>query len=97
MSLDLVGYDATKCGFTKEDINFMLNDFHSNFIDFMDFFNRIVLAPKGLQFRERQQKIGVGDISGFAAFDFNRLTKHIDGLQLARIFHEKKCANPLNA
>ncbi|MFC1843121.1 hypothetical protein ACFLYU_05690 [Candidatus Dependentiae bacterium] len=82
MSLDLVGVDAKQCGFSEDDINFVLNDFHQNFIDVSDFFKRVILEPKGLCFKERQNKVGVGDITLFAFFDLNRLTESVEGLQL---------------
>jgi len=82
MDLDLVGSDLSQFGFSKEDINFVLEDFHKSFIDVMDFFRRAILDPKNLCFHERQHKIGVGDASLFALFDLNKLIDTFDGFQV---------------
>jgi len=85
MSLDLEGVDPRNHGFTggeDGDIQFVLGDFQKHFVDVMDFFNRVVLGPKDLNFSERQHKVGVGDISLFTFFDLNRLTDKFDGLQV---------------
>jgi len=82
MSLDLVGTDVRELGFSEDDINFVLNDFHQHFVDVLDFFKRVILEPKGLRFRERQHKVGVGDISLFTFFDLSRLIDRVDGFHL---------------
>ncbi|MFC1841940.1 hypothetical protein ACFLYA_02605 [Candidatus Dependentiae bacterium] len=82
MNLHLVGTDLRHHGFTDEDINFVLEDFHKYFVDVRDFFNRAILGTKGLCFRERQHKVGVGDISLFALFDLNQLSDRVDGFQI---------------
>ena len=82
IDLNFIGVDQKKNGFTDAQLDFVVSDFNKQYLDIYDFFCREILGPKGLCFKERQNKLGVGDISFFALFDIARLFERIDGLQI---------------
>ena len=82
IDLNFIGVNQKKNGFTEAQLDFVAADFNKNYIDIYDFFCREILAPKNLCFKERQNKVGVGDISFFALFDIAHLFDRIDGLQI---------------
>jgi len=52
MTLDLVGPNPYDLGFERGNIETLLEEFRKLYIDTEDFFNRAVLCPKGLCFKE---------------------------------------------
>lgn len=63
-----------------------VNQFFARFTDVEDFFKRAILEPKGLTFKERQCKTGVGDISLYSLVDFANYWEWLDGLQIGSNF-----------
>lgn len=61
----------------------ILAEFFKDYIDMRDFFERAILEPKKLTFLERQRKVGVGDISLYAALEKTELGCYLDDAQLA--------------
>ena len=55
--------------------------FYNQFSGLEDYLNT-VLMDKDLEFKTRQRRIGVGDISLFGLLDFGGLFKHMDSLQV---------------
>jgi|GEM_PF-1596025 len=59
-----------------------LNQFANDFISIYDFFQKGILADKNLEFRERQRRMGVGDISTFGYLDFGNYFSYTDSVQV---------------
>ncbi len=58
-----------------------LKQFHREFIDLCDFFERGILEPKGLKFCRRQRETGIGDVTLWGLVDFERYFEHVSALQ----------------
>lgn len=59
-----------------------LDQFNLAYTGLLDFFERGVLEPKGLEFKGRQRAIGVGDINVFCLFDFADYLELLSCLQV---------------
>ena len=96
MNVDVLGVNLLHYGFTAKQIEEVIAQYGKSFIDLKDFFNRIILAPKGICLCELQNKFGVGDVSLFTLFDFANAFKRVDGFQLGAgvIFPVSRTSNP---
>jgi len=87
MNLNFRGVNPFDFGFAIEDLSqvrqleYVVQTFDMSFKDMRDFFTRAILEPKKLTFCERQNRVGVGDLSFFALFDVASFLDRIDGLQ----------------
>jgi len=59
-----------------------LTQFSSDFTGLLDFFQRGILAPKGLELDSRQRKTGFGDMTLFGLLDFAEFFEKLDCLQV---------------
>jgi len=82
MNVDILGVNFLNYDFTVKQIEDVIAQYDKSFIDLKDFFNRIILEPKGICLLELQNKFGVGDVSIFTLFDLANVFEHLDGFQL---------------